>query len=44
MTMFGRKKQTDADLTVRQLWDRERERAMTPAERTEIVALFSQYA
>ena len=44
MTMFGRKKQTDADLTVRQLWDRERERAMTPAERTEIDALFSQYA
>ena len=44
MTMFGRKKQTDAALTVRQLWDRERERAMTPAERTEIDALFSQYA
>ena len=38
------KKRTDADLSVRQMWDRERERAMTPAERSEIDAIFSRYA
>lgn len=42
--MFGRKKHNDAELTFRQLWDRERERAMTPAERAEIDAIFSRYA
>lgn len=41
--MFGRKKH-DSQLTFRQLWDRERERAMTPAERAEIDAIFSRYA
>lgn len=41
--MFRRKKQADADLTVRELWDRERARAVTSAERAEIDALFSQY-
>ena len=42
--MFGRKKQTESELTFRQLWDRERERAMTPAERAEIDAIFARYA
>lgn len=42
--MFGRKKHTDAELTFRQLWDRERDRAVTPAERAEIDAIFSRYA
>lgn len=42
--MFGRKKKAEADLTFRQLWDRERERAMTPAERAEIDAIFARYA
>ena len=42
--MFGRKKQNDADMTFRQLWVRERVRAMTPAERAEIDAIFSRYA
>ena len=42
--MFGRKTHRDAELTLRQMWDRERERAMTPAERAEIDAIFSRYA
>ncbi len=42
--VFGRKKQTETEMTFRQLWDRERERAMTPAERAEIDAIFSRYA
>ncbi|MEY4171187.1 MAG: hypothetical protein RLZ94_2260 [Actinomycetota bacterium] len=42
--MFGRKKHNESELTFRQLWDRERERAMTPAERAEIDAIFSRYA
>ena len=42
--MFGRQKRDDDELTLRQLWDRERERAMTPAERAEIDAIFSRYA
>ena len=41
--MFGRQKRDD-ELTLRQLWDRERTRAMTPAERAEIDAIFSRYA
>ena len=42
--MLGRRKKDDSDLTVRQLWDRERERALTPAERAEIDAIFARYA
>jgi hypothetical protein len=42
--MFGRKKQNDGEMTFHQLWDRERERAMTPAERAEIDAIFARYA
>jgi hypothetical protein len=42
--MFGRKKKDDSELTFRQLWDRERNRAMTPAERAEIDAIFARYA
>jgi hypothetical protein len=42
--VFGRKKKQQTDLTFRQLWDRERERAMTPAERAEIDAIFARYA
>ncbi|MFZ8909520.1 MAG: hypothetical protein ACO3JT_02105 [Candidatus Nanopelagicales bacterium] len=42
--MFGRKKKSDNDLTFRQLWDRERSRAMTPSERAEIDAIFARYA
>ena len=42
--MFGRKKRSDDELTLRQLWDRERERAMTASERAEIDAIFSRYA
>lgn len=42
--MFGRKKKSEGDLSFRQLWDRERDRAMTPAERAEIDAIFSRYA
>jgi hypothetical protein len=41
--VFGRKKQ-DSELSLRQMWDRERERAMTPAERAEIDAIFARYA
>ncbi|MEY3733040.1 MAG: hypothetical protein RL347_399 [Actinomycetota bacterium] len=41
--MFGRKKR-DQELSLRQMWDRERERAMTPAERAEIDAIFARYA
>lgn len=43
-TMFGLKKKDQDELSFRQLWDRERERAMTPAERAEIDAIFSRYA
>ncbi len=43
-TMFGLKKKDQDELSLRQLWDRERERAMTPAERSEIDAIFSRYA
>jgi hypothetical protein len=43
-TVFGRKKKADNDLTFRQLWDRERSRAMTPSERAEIDAIFARYA
>jgi len=32
--MFGLKKKDQDELSLRQLWDRERERAMTPAERS----------
>jgi len=42
--MFRRKKMTDDQMSVRQLWDRERARAMTPAERAEIDAMFARYA
>jgi hypothetical protein len=42
--MFGRNKKTDAELSFRQLWDRERARAMTPAERAEVDAIFARYA
>jgi hypothetical protein len=42
--MFGRTKKDDAELTFRQLWDRERARAMTPAERAEVDAIFARYA
>lgn len=42
--MFGRRKKTDDELTFRQLWDRERERAATPAERAEIDAVFARHA
>lgn len=42
--MFGRKKKAQDELSFRQLWDRERERAMTPAERAEIDAIFARYA
>lgn len=41
--MFRRKKINDENLSLHQLWDRERERAMTPAEREEIDAIFSRY-
>ena len=34
--MFGRKKKDEGDLSFRQLWDRERDRAMTPAERAKL--------
>lgn len=34
----------DKALTVRQLWDRERAHALTPAHRAEIDAIFSRYA
>ena len=36
-------KKTDDALSVRQMWDRERDQAMTPAERAEIDAIFSRY-
>ena len=42
--MFGLKKKAQDELSLRHLWDRERERAMTPAERSEIDAIFSRYA
>ena len=42
--MFRRKKMTEDQMSVRQLWDRERSRAMTPAERAEIDAMFARYA
>ena len=42
--MFGRRKKSENDLTFRQLWDRERELAMTPSERAEIDAIFARYA
>jgi hypothetical protein len=42
--VFGRKKKAENDLTFRQLWDRERVRAMTPSERAEIDAIFARYA
>ncbi len=41
--MFGRRKNRDENLSLHQLWDRERDRAMTPAEREEIDAIFSRY-
>jgi hypothetical protein len=42
--VFGRRKKTEDDLTFRQLWDRERERAMSASERAEIDAIFARYA
>jgi hypothetical protein len=38
------KKQGDEPKSVRQMWDQERARAMTPAERAEIDAIFARYA
>lgn len=38
------KKQAGEPMSVRQMWDRERARAMTPAERAEIDAIFARYA
>lgn len=42
--VLRRKKKSGNDLTFRQMWDRERARAMTPAERAEIDAIFARYA
>ena len=36
-------KKTDDTLSVRQMWDRERAQALTPAERAEIDAIFARY-
>lgn len=33
----------DSNLSVRQMWDREREAARTPAEKAEIDAIFARY-
>ena len=38
------KKQSEGELSLRQMWDREREKALTPSERAEIDAIFSRYA
>ena len=38
------KKRTDDQMSVRELWDRERAQAMTPAQRAEIDAIFARYA
>jgi len=42
--MFRRKKMNDTKMSLHQMWDRERARAMTPAERDEIDAIFARYA
>ncbi len=39
----GREQPGDTE-TVRQMWDRERAQALTPAHRAEIDAIFSRYA
>lgn len=41
--MFRRKKAKNEKLSLHQMWDRERDRAITPAEREEIDAIFSRY-
>lgn len=43
---FGGREQrsTEAEMTVRQMWDRERAQALTPAHRAEIDAIFSRYS
>ena len=38
------KKRSDEPMSVRQMWDRERARALTPTERAEIDAIFARYA